>query len=321
MHLDRVAAAVTEHLVHVADARARRQARAFGDLHQRAREHAGHRQLGRERTVADLHVQHKAIQAGSELLRQDARGDQRDRLDRRGHVADRIQASIGWRQRSRLSDDGTAGAAQRGAQLFAGWRRAVARNAFELVERAAGVSQAPARDHRHEAAAGGDDRREQQADLVAHTAGRMLVEHRTAEVRAGPVEHVAGARHRVRQCDGLGVRQAVQEHCHRQRGSLRLAPRRIDEAGDERVDLRPVQRVAVAFAANDFLREHGDLRRFRVPPAALRVFRPEPLRCRSAGCSRRSESAPAAAHRGPAPARTGGGRAPRRRPCGCHPRP
>ena len=46
-----------------------------------------------------------------------------------------------------------------------------------IVPRKAGVAQAAARDHRHEAAAGRDHRSQHQRDHVADAAGRMLVDH------------------------------------------------------------------------------------------------------------------------------------------------
>ena len=57
----------------------------------------------------------------------------------------------------------------------------VARDRLELVERAARVPEPAPGDHRHGRAARGDDRREQQAHLVAHAAGRVLVEHRAGQ--------------------------------------------------------------------------------------------------------------------------------------------
>ena len=58
-----------------------------------------------------------------------------------------------------------------------GWqRRAEARDGLELVERAARVAEAAARHHRDRHAARGDERREAERDLVAHAAGRVLVD-------------------------------------------------------------------------------------------------------------------------------------------------
>ena len=133
--------------------------------------------VGQERARADLDVHHQRVEPGGELLGQDRGDDQRDRLDGAGGVADRVQAPVGGRElarsgrrsRSRPRHRRARSASRSGADVVAGDR-------LELVERAAGVAEAAAGDHRHRAAAGRDDRREQQADLVADAAGRVLVE-------------------------------------------------------------------------------------------------------------------------------------------------
>ena len=87
---------------------------------------------------------------GGELLREDRGGDQRDALDRRRHVADGVEPAgrrgrgrrSGRRWRSRPRGP-RAGAASRSG------RRRVARDRLELVERAAGVAEAAAGEHRH----------------------------------------------------------------------------------------------------------------------------------------------------------------------------
>ncbi len=110
---------------------------------------------------------------------------------RRGHVADRVEAPIGWSQSIRLADDGAASLAHdalEGEKIGLG---GVARNRIELVERAAGVAEAAARDHRNEGAAGGEHRAEHERHVVADTAGRVLVEDRAGEVRRAPVERLA----------------------------------------------------------------------------------------------------------------------------------
>ena len=64
--------------------------------------------------------------------------------------------------------------------------RAITRDRLELVERAAGVAQPPARDHRHIGPASGQRRRQHQRDAIAHAARGMLVEHRPVEI---PAQH------------------------------------------------------------------------------------------------------------------------------------
>ena len=77
-HLDRIAGGGAEHLVHVGDQRLRRQARAHRHLDQAARQRIGGMRLGAEGAVAELDVHHQRIDAGGELLRQDAGSDQPD---------------------------------------------------------------------------------------------------------------------------------------------------------------------------------------------------------------------------------------------------
>ena len=141
-------------------------------------------------------------------------------------------------------------------------RDAVAGQALQLVERAAGVAEAAAADHRHHAAAGRDDRRQQQADLVAHAAGGVLVETGPCEAGTRPVEHVAGMRHRLRQRDALGAVHAVQQTAIASAAtcpSLQRSPlRRLARPLHEGADLRRVERGAVALGADDFgRREHA----------------------------------------------------------------
>ena len=49
-----------------------------------------------------------ACEAAGELLGQDRGGDQRDALDRRRDVADRVEPAVGGRQIVGLADDGAA---------------------------------------------------------------------------------------------------------------------------------------------------------------------------------------------------------------------
>ena len=87
-------------------------------------------------------------------------------------------------------------------------RGRVAGDRVELVERPAGVAEPAAGDHRHHAAAGRDDRREQQRDLVADAAGRVLVEHRPVVPRAARCRSRASRRsaRRARRRRGRGRR-------------------------------------------------------------------------------------------------------------------
>ena len=124
-------------------------------------------ELGQEGARADLDVHHERVEPGGELLGEDRGDDERDRLDRAGGVADGVEPAVGGGEVAGLADDRAARLAHGGGEALAVGRRVVAGDRVELVERPAGVAEAAAGDHRHGAAARGDDRREQQRDLVA----------------------------------------------------------------------------------------------------------------------------------------------------------
>ena len=70
----------------------------------------------------------------------------------------RVEPPVGGREVGGLADDGAADLAHDAAEGVDVGLRDVAGDGVELVERAAGVAEAAAGDHRHEAAAGGDRR-------------------------------------------------------------------------------------------------------------------------------------------------------------------
>jgi hypothetical protein len=152
----------------------------------------------------------------------------------------------------RRADDGAAGwrsvAQQRASRRVDG----VAGQRLQLVQRAAGVAQAAAADHRHHGAAGGQHRRQHQADLVAHAAGAVLVEHRAGGV--GPGSTSAESRHGRGQRHGFGGIHATQQDGHRHRAGLGVAPAGGPSGGQavhEGRDLGVAQRAAVTLAADD----------------------------------------------------------------------
>ena len=202
---------------------------------------------------AGLHVEHQRAEPGGELLRQDRGGDEVDRLHRRGDVADGVEAAVGGGDVVGLADDGAADLAHHAGEGLGVGLGGVAGDGVELVERAAGMAEAAAGDHRHVGAAGGERRGEHQADIVADPAGRVLVDHRPRQV---PGEHAAGVAHGAGQRHALVAVHAAEEDRHGEGGDLALG----DDAGgqpvDEEADLLGRERAAVAFAGDDLLREH-----------------------------------------------------------------
>ena len=194
----------------------------------------------------------RPCEAGGELLRQDRGGEEVERLDRAGDVADGVEAPVGRRELGGLADDGAAGLAHDAAKRLEVRLRDVARDRVHLVEGAAGVAEAASGDHRHEAAAGRDRGREHEADGVADAAGRVLVEDGAGQV---PGEHRAGGGHGARQRDALRRRHAAEEHRHGEGRGLALGHRAGGEPVDEVGDLLFGERPPVALGADDLLGE------------------------------------------------------------------
>ena len=146
-----------------------------------------------ERAVADLDVEHDRVGARRDLLRHDRGRDQRQDVDGRGHVAEPVELLVGRDEIVGLADDRQPDLLHLRDELVDGEVDAEARDRLELVERAAGVAE-PAAAHLPERdAAGGDDRADRDRRLVAHAAGRVLVDDLSAE-RGAEVERVARSR-------------------------------------------------------------------------------------------------------------------------------
>ena len=175
----------------------------------------------------------------------------------RGRVADRVQPPVGRRQVAGLADDRAARVRDRRAQALGVGRREVAGDRLELVERAAGVAEAAAGDHRHRAAARGDHRREQQRDLVADAAGRVLVERGAGQPGLRPVEDLARAHHRAGQRDALvaGHALAARRPSRTPRPARRSRQPSVIPRTSHSISWR-LELAAVALAADELLGEH-----------------------------------------------------------------
>jgi hypothetical protein len=252
-HLHRIAGGRGERLVHVGDQRPRPAARAVRHRDQRPGERAGVLQRRHEGARAAFHVEDQRVEPGGELLRQDRGGDQVDRFHRRGDVADRVEAPVGRGDVRGLADDRAADLGDHPAQGLRVGLGAVAGDRVELVERAAGMAEPAARDHRHIGAAGGERRGEHQADVVADPAGRMLVDHRAGQV---PAQHRAGIAHRLGQRHALVGLHAAEEHRHGEGRDLALRDRLGGQPLDHEADLLGAQPPPVALLRDDLLRQH-----------------------------------------------------------------
>ena len=210
--LDRVAGRGGQRFVHARDQGRGRQPGSAGDLHEATCQRPCLARRRHEGAVAGLDVQHQRPESRCQLLRQDRGCYQRNRLDRTRNVTDGVETLVGGREVGGLADYGAAGLRHRLAEQLLSGLALVAGNGIHLVERAAGVAEPATGDHRHESAAGGNDRGQHQRNVVAHAAGRMLVRDGPRQIR--PVEHDARIAHGKRQGHRLVAAHALQEHRH-----------------------------------------------------------------------------------------------------------
>jgi hypothetical protein len=102
-----------------------------------------------ERAAADLDVEDEAAGTAGELLAHDAARDQRQRRDRAGGVAERVQQAVGRGEVLRLAGDGDADVTHLRRNAAFVERGAEAGDRLELVDRPAGVPEAAPRHLRH----------------------------------------------------------------------------------------------------------------------------------------------------------------------------
>jgi hypothetical protein len=121
------------------------QARAAGHRDDAVRQLLRHGRRVGKGAVAHLDVHHQPLQAGGQLLGQDAGGDQRHDLDRGGDIADGVEALVGGRQVAvwPMMAQPTLRARTRSNRAASGVA-SVAGHGRQLVQRAAGVAQAAA---------------------------------------------------------------------------------------------------------------------------------------------------------------------------------
>ena len=147
LDLERVADGVAERLVHIRDDGDRLAAGHLADLDHLGRKLACIVQCLHKRAAAALDVQHDDVRAGGQLLGHDAADDERDA--RHGHVAQGVELLIRRVEVRRLTGDDHADAVHILQKALHGQVDVEARNALELVERAARVTEAAAGHLRH----------------------------------------------------------------------------------------------------------------------------------------------------------------------------
>ena len=222
----------------------------------RSRQLARPRALGHERARAELDVHHQRVEPGGELLGQDRGDDQRDRLDRAGGVADRVQAAVGGGEVGGLADDRAARLARRrGGKAVAVGRRRRSRGsrracrACRRCGRGRGRrSSAPRRRRRRRSARASARpcRRRRRSSACRAPGGRGPSSRTVPESRIAPVSATRSSASIPRKKTAIA-----------NAADLRVGDRAVGDPGDEEVDLLGAQGRAVALAADDLLaRKH-----------------------------------------------------------------
>ena len=178
--LERVPDRGAERLVHVGEQADDVLARAAAEVEHALGEDLRVLERLHKGAVADLDVEHDRVRACGELLRHDARGDQRHDVDGRGHVPQAVEALVGGDEIGGLADDREPEISHLRYELVRRQLDAEPRDRLQLVERAARVPE-PAAAHLPERdPAGGDDRADRDRGLVADAARRVLVDDAAA---------------------------------------------------------------------------------------------------------------------------------------------
>ncbi len=242
-----------ERLVHRRQQRAHLEAEPPSQRHERARERARACPRRQEGAAPDLDVHHEGVRALGDLLREDRGRDERDRLDGRRGVAQGIEEAIGRHEARALAGEHEPRARQHAPKLRGRERRPEAGDGLELVERAARVAEAAPRHHGDGHAAGRDERREAERDLVAHAARRVLVD--LAARDGAEAQALARGDHGLRPRHELARVEAAPHDRHEQRRQLVLGNGPRDGAADDGADLGVVERAPVALLGDE--RGHG----------------------------------------------------------------
>ena len=319
-HLDRVADGAAERLVHVGQhADDSRPARAPSSIIASASIRASS-SVFMNAPSPTLTSSTIASAPAGDLLRHDARGDQRDVVDRGGHVAKRVEELVGRDEVRGLPDDRQPDLAHLRDELVRRQLDAEAGDRLELVERPAGVAE-PAAAHlpeRH--AARGDDRPDRDRRLVPHAAGRVLVDDLAAE-RGAEVERLAAPIIASVSAKVSARVRPTEVHRHQERRHLVVGDLAVRVAEHELGQLLGRELAAVALALDQLGRPDHAVSATKTVGARADASGPSRAGSSSAianaGSTRRRTGAAASIREGESPSRVAPldpGEAPRRRP-------
>ena len=194
-HFERIADGKAERLIHIGDQRLHLTVETAANAHHHLRQAPGFHLTFHEGARAHLYVEHDRIQAHGDLLRHDRTGNQRNAFHRRRRIAQRVQLAVRGRDLRRLANKRQTGFPQLCFEFLNRQTGAETGNRFQLVQRATGMAQGAARDHRHNHAGRRCQRSRNQTRLVAYATRGVLVHLRARDVRK--VDGDAAGDHRV----------------------------------------------------------------------------------------------------------------------------
>ena len=254
-HFNRVTRTRRQGLVHVGQQRTHVKASPRSDGHNRFGQR--HRQFRRWHKSAgtDLDVHHQRIKPARQLLRQNRRGDQRDRFNGSGHITCCVDALVGRRQIVGLANNGCPRLAHRCTEQLQAGERVITGNRTQFVQRTAGMTKSAPGNHRVEPPAGGEHRAKHQGNHIANTTRGMFIDDRTAQIKRLPLHDPPRIAHGQGQIDTFITAHAIQKDGHGEGGDLRLAHAVISNAANEGLYFFSRQYLFIPLVADDFLRQ------------------------------------------------------------------
>ena len=197
---------------------------------------------------ACLHVEDQGVNAFGKFLAHDRRADEADILDGGSNVTKRVDFLVGRSNLRGLPDQAHAAFAEDAAKFVQRQIHVEAWNRLQFVERAAGVAEAAAADHRNRKAARRDDGSKNERSLVANPSGGVLVHFLAGDL--GMVEDFSGIKHHLGESRELGAAHAANPHGHEPRGHLVIGYFAARVPGNQKIDFFAGEFPGITFLAN-----------------------------------------------------------------------
>ena len=181
-HFQSIADCQSQGLVHIADEGYRPCSHAVTDIHQGLRQLGGFFKVLHESAFAHLDIQHQSVNAFCQFLAHDAGANERNALHRGRHIPQSIKPAIRRSDFLGLADQSTATALQNRFESRKAKPNIETGDGLQLIERAAGETQAAARNHRHIGTGCSDQGGHDEGGLVTNPSGAMLVHFQAGQI-------------------------------------------------------------------------------------------------------------------------------------------